>query len=390
MNNKFLKEKLELEKKFAETETQLQKLRVQNNKLDMDAKKKQNEIEEFQNRLLQLEDALNDVERQKSFEINEAVRKENNEKERVVELLHIKEEEVKSLEKEISEMVQLHHKNSSELVAKELKILNEKLSHERIEYESKGQVLRQQVNELEDKVLLLSTELHRINFLYNQKVEEIHKITLENSELKLTIDQNLANQASRGADQQFIQKISQLEFKISEIQKEKDSFRTLYFDSKAQAEVLKSRMINTENISKQIDSHRFLRSSLPNEENQNFPQNENDQIIYLNKALKETRGQLMTRNSYYKELEAEYMILKGKYEQLYKEAEELQFSRDNYQAKSEINRSDLTKKHKELVRKIQEVDDLKRRYEEALGELDPVTTSTSRIVTRISVRKDSK
>ncbi len=45
-----------------------------------------------------------------------------------------------------------------------------------------------------------------------------------------------------------------------------------------------------------------------------------------------------------------------------------------------IAKSDLSKKHKELVKKIQEVDDLKRRYEETLGELDPITTSTSRVI----------
>jgi len=204
-----LREKLELEKTFSEKtieiEKQLKKAREQNEKRENEFSEKYEAIkkETIENNALkvQIENLQRNLKNQQSD-----LTVYNTEKERLAELLQAKEEEIKSLDEkiisletlrqqEIHKMTLQHNKHSNELVVNELKILNEKLHQERVEYESKGKVLRQQVAELEDKVLLVSTELHRMNFQYNQKVGEVEKLeqlihqkALENSELKLTIE----------------------------------------------------------------------------------------------------------------------------------------------------------------------------------------------------------
>ena len=46
-------------------------------------------------------------------------------------------------------------------------------------------------------------------------------------------------------------------------------------------------------------------------------------------------------------------------------------TRDLYKAQWERNNLDITMKNKELIEKIHEVDNLRRRYEDALGRLPP-------------------
>ncbi len=197
---------MELEKAFSEKTIEIEnQLKKRENEFleRYEAIKKEKAEATIENNSLkvQIEDLKRNLKNQKSD-----LTVYNTEKERLAELLHMKEQEINSLDEkiisletlrqqEIHEMTLQHDKHTNELVANELQILNEKLHQERVEYESKGKVLRQQVSELEDKVLLVSTELHRMNFQYNQKMEEIGKLeqvinqkSLENSELKLTIE----------------------------------------------------------------------------------------------------------------------------------------------------------------------------------------------------------
>jgi len=54
-----------------------------------------------------------------------------------------------------------------------------------------------------------------------------------------------------------------------------------------------------------------------------------------------------------------------------------QRSRDIYKTQLEEQHVDITKKNKELIEKIQEVDALKAKYQEALTNVNPITTSTT-------------
>ena len=57
-----------------------------------------------------------------------------------------------------------------------------------------------------------------------------------------------------------------------------------------------------------------------------------------------------------------------------------QRSRDIYKSQLEENHVDITKKNKELIEKIQEVDALKYKYQDALANVNPMsTTSTSKV-----------
>ena len=51
----------------------------------------------------------------------------------------------------------------------------------------------------------------------------------------------------------------------------------------------------------------------------------------------------------------------------------------SYKPQSEIDKAELARRNRELIAKIQEVDDLKTQYEEALGSIDPIATGTSRV-----------
>jgi len=109
----------------------------------------------------------------------------------------------------------------------------------------------------------------------------------------------------------------------------------------------------------------------------------------VNQQLNLAREDSARYSRLYKELEAEYKLLQSQHEQLKKEVQNLQRSRDIYKAQLEENSHDITKKNKELIEKIQEVDALKARYQEALNNVNPITTSTtSKVITRVSLNKD--
>jgi hypothetical protein len=56
-----------------------------------------------------------------------------------------------------------------------------------------------------------------------------------------------------------------------------------------------------------------------------------------------------------------------------------QRSRDLYKNQLEKNNADIAQKNRELLQKIQEVDALKQKYEEAIASVDPITTATSKV-----------
>jgi len=81
-------------------------------------------------------------------------------------------------------------------------------------------------------------------------------------------------------------------------------------------------------------------------------------------------------------------MLLSQHDQLKKEAQNLQRSRDIYKSQLEEQHIDITKKNKELIEKIQEVDALKAKYQEALANVNPITTSTtSKVITRVSLNQ---
>jgi len=100
--------------------------------------------------------------------------------------------------------------------------------------------------------------------------------------------------------------------------------------------------------------------------------------------LNKTREEMTKNLREFKGMEAEYNFSLHKNKNVNQEIEDLQNARDMYRSQLEKNEIELTLKNKELLEKICQIDILKIKYEEAIANVDPITST---IITRISTTR---
>jgi len=267
MSSKYLIEKNQLEnqirqsrEKILEFERHLRNAQDQNEKLALEVRGRQNEIENLKSRCNQLEknssatlkDLTDRFERQKSTEIEEAIKRstmlsqaevkhleekekeleiKNNQLENQIrelrqklgdsqlktsilssevekcnEFIRSKDKEIENLnskifsleylkEREFEDFKQKFESQKNDTIAQEVRAINDKFSLERYQYENKVQDLKQQVINLEAKSNILTSENEKINSRNKDNIIELEKLRqkesqmyLENYQLKDTIE----------------------------------------------------------------------------------------------------------------------------------------------------------------------------------------------------------
>jgi len=330
--------------------------------------------------------------------------------------------------------------------------LTNKFKVEKAQLEAKVKELRGRNIELENKMTFFKVEIERLNTLYddrtrevdtwkdkyaqleNSRFIEIEEVrtqfeTLKRSSLQMS-DYEIRFQAERSSyETQIMQmkhKIAELEATVFDYNKEIERLNGLYTETKKQAEAFRNRYGSLDQSSVgELDLLRKENENLKksiwekDETNVRFEvekTNYENQITQLKQIIEANKSEMnklynlintrkgesdnSTRqlniaredsakySRLHKELEAEYKMLLSQHDQLKKEAQNLQRSRDIYKSQLEEQHIDITKKNKELIEKIQEVDALKAKYQEALANVNPITTSTtSKVITRVSLNQ---
>jgi len=229
-------------------------------------------------------------------------------------------------------------------INREIKDLQLKSAAERTAYETQLAQYEMALNDLERQNTLLTGENERLNTLNVQRLEDIEKLKrrnvegeevykLEVIELKSQIEIFKANthdikqlaikySADRAADQSHIKQLQQLnENYKAEIDK-------LY-------ELADQRKADIENLHNQ------------------------------NEEIRQAQAQLVVRLKQNGEVEDRNSI--EKFELLQHELKEIENARNEYKLQAERNSLELTRRNKDLVDKIQQLDVLKMKYEEAFA-----------------------
>jgi len=241
----------------------------------------------------------------------------------------------------------------------EIKDLQNQFAGERIAYETQIHQLEQTASDLERENNILRTEIERVGKLSIQRLNTIEELKRSNNEdsHKLEVYQ-LRNQlellksgnnevkelavrysSEKAADQA---KINELIHLNANYKNDVEKLRSLIEQRKADIESLTAQ----------------------NEELRNF----------CEKLTK--KSQIISQSSNVSEIE-----------QLETRISELEISRNEYKRQAERNAVDLTRKNRELVDKIQELDVLKLKYEEALANYQALN---SQLFNRLSVSSSKR
>jgi len=231
---------------------------------------------------------------------------------------------------------------------------------ERSAFETQIMQLRQKLSEFELKITDLTKENQRLNHLYSDKQREFLMISQQYS-TERGGNSNELDQARQELEFYRNNNSDSKELRLK-FEMEKSSYETTITQLKQALEA------NKLEISKVLE----LCSSRKGEADS------------LQRQLNESRNENSKISKEMKYIETDFMTKGSKYEQLYSEAEELARSRDMYKSQLERNNMEITMRNKELIEKIQEVDALKMKYEEALANVEPMTLTTSKVITRTS------
>jgi len=333
---------------------------------------------------------------------------------------------------------------------RELKNQEIKLSMEKNAAESKVKEYRQKIVELEQKNQFFTVELERLTKLLDERMRELeswkarfaeleHNKSIEVEEVRIQFDSMRRSQigindhsvrfaAERSAFEtqimQLRQKLCEFELRITDLTKENQRFNQLYAEKQKEVEMITQRSSSdkggysyeVEELRRELDNYRrnsdtkeikvkyeMERSAMENQLIQlrqvteankvemqklldlsNSRKAEND---VLARQLSDARNEINRLVKDFKAMEAEFMTKNSKFEGLFREAEELARSRDMYKSQLENNNNEITKKNKELIEKIRELDGLKNKYEEALANMEPLSMTGSRIITRTYLDK---
>jgi len=231
---------------------------------------------------------------------------------------------------------------------------------ERSAFETQIMQLRQKLSEYELRINDLTKESQRNSQLLIEKQKELTII-------------NERHSTEKGG----------YSYEMEEMKRELDMYRRQNADTKdfrAKLELEKGGYENQLIQMKQIlDSNRAELQKLYDINNTRKGENES-----LMKQLNDSRMDLARLSNNMKTMESEYVTKGGRNDQMLREIDELTKSRDLYKAQLERNNFEITKKNKELIERIQEVDVLKMKYEEALTNMEPITMTGSKIITRTS------
>jgi chromosome segregation ATPase len=231
---------------------------------------------------------------------------------------------------------------------------------ERSAFETQIMQLRQKLSEYELRIGDLSKENQRVNQLIVDKQKELQMISEKFSH-------------ERGGSS----------YEMEELKRELDMYRrqnsdTKEFRTKLELEKggYESQIVQLKQI---IDTNRGELQKLY--DLNNTRKSENEALI---KQLNDSRMESAKLSQSLKSVETDFLTKGGNNNQMQREIEELVRSRDMYKAQLERNNLEITKKNKELIERIQEVDALKMKYEDALNNMEHVSMTGSKVITRTS------
>lgn len=342
---------------------------------------------------------------------------------------------------------QIEYEKKLEL-EKELAVTNAKANNEKQALESKIKEQRQKIMDMENKLTFAAVEIERLNTNYDDAKKEIEEWKAKCAELELsrqndleemknqvnafrrssisTSDKEIRFAAEKAAFEAEImqnkQKIEELNSRIESLARENQKLSALASDRKREIDQLKLKFGDT-NLSDQLEALRkenedLKKNGLDSSQNRtkldlerqryeteinqlkqtiatdkleqqklyeliNQRKNENEDIA---KQLKDVRDELKRTTAAQKQAEADFSALTDKYDDLQRDAEEAQRGRDMYKNQLERNNTEFTEKNKDLLKKIQEVDELKKKYEDAIQNVDPLQSSKG--YGRFSLKQD--
>jgi len=351
-----------------------------------------------------------------------------------------------SKNQELYEITQKRDFDQRVVLEQELRNLVDHFSIEKAQYDFKIKDLHQKNLDYENKIAAISAELDKFKSLYEEtesikrqlatnpehpnfvEFEEmrIHLETLKRSSLQIS-DYEIRFQAERTAYEaqimQYKHKIEELETVIVAITRESQRLSSHLRESgiEAQQHIRKQSgfigMVDMEEHQKvQRENENLKKLLLENQEARvRFEVERTDyqsqviqlkQIIEVNQIemkklygllesrkaenealyhdLNKTREEMTKNLREFKGMEAEYNLSLHRNKNVNKEIEDLRNARDMYRSQLEKNEIELTLKNKELLEKICQIDVLKIKYEEAIANVDPITST---IITRISTTR---
>ena len=337
----------------------------------------------------------------------------------------------KTATEEINNLINKFEREKREFIDREITSQSLKFADERLRHEDQMKEISQHIIDVENKMKYLSIEIERLHALLQEKTRESDMLRQEykrmedakNSEI-LNLQQNFENlrrsalkevdidtkyQAEKSALAaeilQYRQKVQELEANVQDLMQENEKLNGTYSFHEKEIENLRAQNRNKVNLGelealkRENESLRLivseadeLRSRFEVErqkkENQitqlaqyaqvnkleieklyglvDIRRQENEN---LNRQLNETRNEIEKFEFQNKELEGRCVVLNNKYEQMLKEAQNMQKSRDSFKSQLEKGNIEIAQKNRELLEKIKEVDTLKMKYEETISNL---------------------
>ena len=337
---------------------------------------------------------------------------------------------------ESQDLIEKLEDEKKEAVEREVRALSLKFGEERNRYETRIREISQVITELESQMNYLSSELERLQRTVEEKTRENDILKQEYMKLEQikhleykALDQQfetLRKNALREADMDVKYQaertaldgeLMRLEHKVNELsaqktalEEEHERLTSSYFELQREADSLRLNGRRNDNreefelLKKENEKLRSL-SLEANElrvrfdvEKQNYEnqlaqlkqivqanKNEIEKLYGLvdlrrqenehgSKQLSDAREEISRLENACKDIEGRYMVLNNKYEQIGKEAQTLQKSRDLFRSQIERNNLEIAQKNRELLERIKEVDVLRGRYEDSINNIRAVSS----------------
>jgi len=242
------------------------------------------------------------------------------------------------------------HFDSSRRTTIEVKEIQTKFAGERLAYETQIAQLQQTVTDLEARIAIINNENDRYGRLSHSRQEEAEESRRKFNELK--VSQNL--------------ELTQLRTQVESFKARNQDVKQLaikYSADKAadQAQIRNLKQVN-DNYKAEIEKlHELIEQS----------KSDFTSLTKHNEELVKLYERSCTQEA--------YTVSEGgsteRFESLQREVKELEVARDEYRKQAQRNSTELTRRNKDLVDKLQELDVLKVKYEEALANYQALNTS---------------
>jgi len=356
---------------------------------------------------------------------------------------HVNLEKAKTIE--LDEQAIHHEHEKKAALGRELGDQGLKHAVEKAQLELKIKDFKQKNIDLENRTGYLAMEVERLNRqleemtkdmdmlrgryaqLEQEKDNEIDDLLDQCDDMKkqclINEDQQIRFEAERSALEtqimQLRQKLAEHEGTIADLSKETQKYHGLYNDKLYEAEELRSRLNSFDgehtseihDLIKEVDLYKRLAQEAKDlrmkfDVEKNSYENQNAQLrqfIESNKVeasklhdiigMKKSDNELLQRQvadgkqevnrilKDFKNLELDLYSKANTIDQLHKEQEEMAKSKDMFKNQLDRNTAEVTRKNKELMDKIQDLDILKRKYEDALNG-DPTSLGNSKVMNR--------